>query len=358
MALKDIVGQERALEILKGFIRKRRIPHALLFAGEEGIGKKHTAINFAKTLNCTNNLEFFSDNASQIKNQEVDCCDKCPSCRKTEKLFMPDKLAAPEDNEDALKKKIYISHPDIALLMPYKGRIRIKVITGLQEFLSYKPFEGEWKVAIIDNAERLNMEASNAFLKTLEAPPDRCLLIMVTSRPEMLLPTILSRCQRVNFSRLPHEMMGRMIEERIRGIDHSRARLLSELSGGRPGYALAEDLISQRDKSFGKFMDLLGDAEKDVWEDREAMERWFEWSQLWLRDIAVLKATERPDFLINSDRTAEIEEIARKAELKDILMLAGELRSIRELLNNNLNKQLTFNYTGLLLRKMLRARAR
>lgn len=342
MALKDIIGQEKALDILRGCVRKARIPHALLFAGDDGIGKKLTAINFAKTLNCLNveNSDsivksdgLFEEPELQTPNSklQIDACDKCPSCNKIEKG----------------------NHPDVFIVGPEGDgdQIRVDAIRQLEESLSYKPFEGEYKIAIIDNAEKMNQSTANAFLATLESPPAHSILIMVSSRPEMLLSTIRSRCQRINFSPLPVKVMGRLLEERLKGLDHEQAMLLSILSGGKLGYALNEDLIEARDRSFDEFKDMFVNPETEVWEDRGGMERWFDWAQLLLRDAAVFRATGRADLLINQDKTDEIRELSKKAVLKDILKLAGELYRIRGLLNFNLNKQLTLNHTSLLLRK-------
>lgn len=349
MALKDIIGQEKALDILRGCVRKARIPHALLFAGDDGIGKKLTAINFAKTLNCRKtehrrqntderslDLGFVAEDnqgsgLSVLGSEVIDACDQCPSCNKIEKG----------------------NHPDVFIVGPEGDGDQIKVdaIRQLEESLSYKPFEGEYKIAIIDNAEKMNPSTANAFLATLESPPAHSILIMVSSRPEMLLSTIRSRCQRINFSPLPVKVMGRLLEERLKGLGHEQAMLLSILSGGKLGHALNEDLIEARDRSFDEFKDMFVNPETEVWEDRGGMERWFDWAQLLLRDAAVFRATGRADLLINQDKTDEIRELSKKAVLKDILKLAGELYRIRGLLNFNLNKQLTLNHTSLLLRK-------
>ncbi|HDH11677.1 MAG TPA: hypothetical protein ENG83_05695, partial [Nitrospirae bacterium] len=114
-----------------------------------------------------------------------------------------------------------------------------------------------------------------------------------------------------------------------------------------------ENLIAQRDRSFNIFRQMLGSLEEDVWDNRDAMEEWFDWGQLLLRDIAVYKATGKTDFLINKDRADEIISVSEGAALKDILKLARELYNIKRKLNFNLNKQITLNYTNLLLKKML-----
>ena len=258
MALKDIIGQEKALNILKGCINKERIPHAIFFAGDEGIGKKLTAINFAKALNCTgasDGPDLFADKpAEQDTAVFKDACDKCSSCIKIDKG----------------------NHPDLFMIEPEGdgGQIKVSAIRQLEESLSYKPFEGQWKIAIIDNTDRMNTAASNAFLKTLEEPSQKSLLILISSRPDTMLTTIRSRCQRVNFSPLPIDTMSGLLQDKYAEFDHEQASLLSTLSGGRLGYALNENLIAQRDWSFDIFNQMLGSPEDNIWEDRHAMEEW------------------------------------------------------------------------------------
>jgi DNA polymerase-3 subunit delta' len=337
MALKDVIGQDRPIDILKGCIRKERIPHALIFTGDEGIGKRLTAMNFAKALNCggadSDDLFSFGGESEEQTPGEIDACDKCPSCKKIDSS----------------------SHPDVFIVEPEGegGQITVSSVRQLQESLSYKPFEGKWKIAVVDNADRLNQAAANAFLQTLEEPSAQSILILVSSRPEMVLATIRSRCQRVNFTPLPFSTMTGLLDEKFSKQAGENAALLSILSGGRLGYALNENLVSDRDRSFDIFMQMLGSRAEDVWDSREDMEKWFDWAQLWLRDIAVFKASGDPSFLINRDRAEQIKEIAGSAVLRDVLKLARELYNIRGRLNFNLNKQLTLNYTSLLLRDML-----
>ncbi len=348
MALKDVLGQERALEILRGSITKNRIAHAYIFTGEDGIGKKFTAINIAKTLNCEQNTTKSLRKATPrgefaTGNSEIDCCDKCPSCIKIDKAI----------------------HPDVFLLAPENGQIKVETIRDLGKSLSYKAFEGKWKIVIIDNADTLNQSAANAFLKTLEEPPDQSLLMLISSVPELILSTIRSRCQRINFFPLPLNKISELLEHVysvegpqtqsdtpvLKKIRSKQTALLSMLSGGRPGWALSKNLLERRDIAFNEFKNLLKGIEENLWGDRDAMAEWFYWVQLWLRDIAVLKATSRADLLINQDREKEIRDISKKAELKDILKLSNTLYNIKELLRFNLNKQITLYHTYLLLKK-------
>jgi hypothetical protein len=147
--------------------------------------------------------------------------------------------------------------------------------------------------------------------------------------------------------------MSSYIRDNVSELPDGQSALLSLLSGGSIGTALNEDLIDQRDRSYETLKQLLGRGGEDVWEDKDDMERWFDWGQLWMRDIAVFKATGQTELLINADRTEEIHALARGAAIQDILKLARELYTLRRQLFFNLNKQVTLNYTSLLLRKRL-----
>lgn len=334
MAFKDIIGQNNAINILKGVITKDRVPHAMLFKGEEGIGKKLTAINLAKALNCIPPLTPpISKGGARGGEFEIDSCGQCPSCVRIDKGIHTD-VTIIGDEEDG-------------------GQIKIDSIRRLQEALSFKPFEGRWKVVIIDNAEALNPSAANAFLETLEQPSSMSLLILVTSRPEMILKTIRSRCQNIIFSPLPILKMGELLSKKIKSSDEDKLLLISALSGGRLGYALNADLVKQRDTLFEKFLMMLDNPEKEIWADRDEMQEWFDWCQLWLRDIAVFNATGRGDLLINKDKKAEIEKLSKKALLKDIIKLSHKLDEIKGVLKFNLNIPITVYHTSMLIKKTL-----
>jgi DNA polymerase-3 subunit delta' len=347
LAIRDIVGHDRPLEILKGSILKNRISHAYLFRGEDGIGKKLVAMNFSKMLNCQNNrsasrgVESRSPtepyHTSPAAHDKIDCCDTCPSCIKINKA----------------------THPDVFSIAPEEGQIKVGVIRNLEESLSYKAYEGKWKIAVIDNAESLNQSAANAFLKTLEEPPEQSIIILISSIPDLIPSTIRSRCHAIHFSPLPVKEMEKLLEHYTAASKESQqysrqALLLSLLSGGRPGWALSSDLVDTRDRTFGEFQELLSVIDEDVWPDRESMEEWYDWVQLWLRDIAVFKATSKKDLLINQDKAKQIHDIARKANLPDILKLSSTLYNIKGFLRFNLNKQITLFNTYLLLKSTFR----
>jgi len=149
-------------QILEKIAKSKKIPHALLFEGPEGIGKKELAINFAKMI------------LGKVKN-----------------------------------------HPDFLLIEPQKNIISIEQIKNeLIRFLSLSPFVAKKKVAIIQNAELMTRAAQNSLLKTLEEPRGDSILILVSSKPELLLPTILSRCQKISFSFLKRKELEKFLKEK------------------------------------------------------------------------------------------------------------------------------------------------
>lgn len=172
----EVVGQEYIVKILKNTIKNKRIAHAYLFAGPRGTGKTTIAKLFAKAINC----EDFNEEA----------CDNCPSC-----------LAFKENN-----------HPDIIELDAASNN-SVDDIREIIEQVPYSPIVGKYKVYIIDEVHMLSSSAFNALLKTLEEPPAHVVFILATTDPQKIIPTVLSRCQRYNFSKISNlNMEKKMVE--------------------------------------------------------------------------------------------------------------------------------------------------
>jgi DNA polymerase-3 subunit delta' len=365
MALKDIIGQEKAVNILLRTIQRGRISSSYLFAGESGIGKKFTAINFAKALNCQSREQRaesreIHDNLGNLPSPPfskegmggfekgdhredinwstvTDCCDECPSCKK-------------------IDAGIY---PDFLFIEPESGLIRIEEIRAIDDMLSLKPFEGRWKVVIVDEAHTMNPYAANAFLKTLEEPPGDSLIILISSNPDRLPDTIRSRCSRLNFTPLSNKACRKVIETAISQktttkkpeTDDSLLSTLVRLSMGRPGLAVSADLFEERTWFLELLQEMLK-AEKDGWTSREEMERWFDLIVLLLRDAAVIQITQDEKTLINLDLIGHIKQFSSSMDLKVIIDNYQRLNTMRGYLGFNLNRSLTWNYTGSLLRRL------
>lgn len=314
MSLAEIIGQEKAVEILTGILVRRRIAGSYIFSGESGIGKKLTAINFAKAINC-------------LKNRDFDACDECESCLKIDAG----------------------SHPDLLLVSPEDRLIKINEIRLINDALSFRPFEGRKKIAIVDDADTMNIASANAFLKTLEEPPEDSMIILISSRPDRLPATIRSRCSRVNFVTLSMEAC----KEVIRGkAPDSELELQARLSMGKPGLALSSDL-KEESAWFIRLLNSMLNAEKDSWASREDMDRWFEYGLMMMRDAAVFSISGETSQFINPDLREYACKLGKSSDLKGIIDLHKELSMVKGLLFFNLNKSITWNYTASLLRKGL-----
>jgi len=335
MALKDVIGQEKAIGILQGILKRKRLASSYLFCGETGIGKKTAAINFAKTVNCMN-----TPGASDERQGSFlpvadypspfaahDACDACVSCRKIDTG----------------------AHPDVVIVSPEERLIKIDEIRSIEEALSFRPYEGRKKVVIVDDADSMNQPAANTFLKTLEEPPEDSLIILISSHPDRLLPTIRSRCSTIAFHPLSLDSCRRILDGKIAANEIEQA---VRLSLGRPGLAVTCDIKEERDWFINLFKSMLR-SEKDSWSSREEVERWFDLALLFMRDLAVLKITGRQTLLINADLAENMGRLGKSVELQVIIDIYKELSFIKTMLLFNLNKSLTWNYTASLLRKEL-----
>ena len=209
----EVVGQEYIVKILKNTIKNKRIAHAYLFAGPRGTGKTTIAKLFAKAINC----EDFNEEA----------CDNCPSC-----------LAFKENN-----------HPDIIELDAASNN-SVDDIREIIEQVPYSPIVGKYKVYIIDEVHMLSSSAFNALLKTLEEPPAHVVFILATTDPQKIIPTVLSRCQRYNFSKISNlNMEKKMVEilnkEHLQYEDKALDEVAMLAEGGmRDALSILEQILS------------------------------------------------------------------------------------------------------------------
>lgn len=209
----EVVGQEYIVKILKNTIKNKRIAHAYLFAGPRGTGKTTIAKLFAKAINC----EDFNEEA----------CDNCPSC-----------LAFKENN-----------HPDIIELDAASNN-SVDDIREIIEQVPYSPIVGKYKVYIIDEVHMLSSSAFNALLKTLEEPPAHVVFILATTDPQKIIPTVLSRCQRYNFSKISNlNMKKKMVEilnkEHLQYEDKALDEVAMLAEGGmRDALSILEQILS------------------------------------------------------------------------------------------------------------------
>jgi len=200
MSFKDVLGQQRAIDILKKTIKQNRLPQSYLFYGPDGVGKIKTAKELAKICNC-----------QDIK--EVDSCGVCVSCYKIDKDI----------------------HPDVKVIQPAHIHFLISQIQELQKEVYISPFEGKKKIYILDEVDKMTPDAANAFLKTLEEPSSTTLFILITSSLETLLPTVISRCQLIRFNLIPADVQRQIFSQWK--LEPSKIHLLTQTSEGSIGKA-------------------------------------------------------------------------------------------------------------------------
>lgn len=206
MSFSAIRDQEVALRLLGNVLTQNRVPNGLLFWGADGVGKRTTALEFAKAVNCAKG--------------DGDACGVCLSCRKVDSG----------------------NHPDIKIIAPVKKsrNIDVETIESINEMAALRAFEGKWRVFIVLEADRMREPAQNHFLKTLEEPPGRSLFILISTFPRQLLPTIRSRCQMVRFRALRPDTIVELLQ-RNRDLDDTVALAVANLAQGQMSRAL--DLV-------------------------------------------------------------------------------------------------------------------
>jgi DNA polymerase III subunit delta' len=334
MAFKNFPRPTQGVQLLQRSLARGRLGHAYLFAGDQLEELESLARILAKTLNCQNPIK--------TGGVATDCCDDCLSCRKI-------------DSD---------THADIHWARPEsKSRvITIDQTRGLMREIQLKPTEAQFKVAIISGADRLNPQAANSFLKTLEEPPQNSVLILLSTEPRRILETILSRCLRLNFSGGKRELDSGEIDwlEKFGGLAATEQKsLLSR-------YHLLDALLqklgeirSRVDKSFSASSPLqkYDEVEKDLrekWEDELAAAIEAEYRrqragllaifQQWLRDVWLHTLAAGKE-LLNFPKIPGAETIARRLTPRQALENLQTLEQTQRLLHTNVQEALALEVT-------------
>lgn len=316
LSFKDIKGQDSAIRFLNRGLENNRVSHAYIFLGPSGIGRKLTALNFAKALNCT----------SEAPERP---CDACISCKKIGSL----------------------NHPDISLLNPdtKSSSISIDSVRELIRSIGLKPYEGKKKVYIIDGADSMMQGSSNALLKTLEEPPSDSVLILIAEDLARLFRTIVSRSQVVRFFPLPTDLLEEILIK-VHKIGAAKAHILSHLACG----SLGDALQFNDDGLFDKRQALLAGLANNTFFDsdfdgvsRDELKLYLELMLAWYRDILITKIGLGETALINIDKK---DAIAKQAKRLDYDYIDGAIREViatTGFLDQNANTKLAMGALGL-----------
>lgn len=308
-----IVGHEWAVDLLLNGLAMGRVSHATLIVGPPNIGKTSVACVFAQALNCTGD-------------QPVPC-GECLSCRKI----------------------VSGNHPDVRILDAPHQTLKISEVRDLQRELALSPHEGRWRVAVLSGFERATLEAANALLKTLEEPPAQVVLVLTATEADVLLPTIVSRCQVLSLRLLSMSLVKEALMSQWEA-QPEQAELLAYLSAGRLGWAVRaledESLLARRSEhldnlallmSKGRVERLAYAAElsRDPALAREVLALW----QGWWRDVLLL-ASGSHVAVTNVDRRVMLRQQAEKVTVRQAQRMVAQLRSTVKNLDQNVNLRL------------------
>jgi len=311
MSFSKLIGHERPLRILRGLIGTGRIPTTYLFSGQKGIGKHLAAVEFAKALNCE-------------RREGDDACDRCRACVRIDAL----------------------SHSDLRLIAPDDGVIKVEQVRELEEFLSLKPLEGVKKTVIVDDAELMNVFSANAFLKTLEEPPGDSIIILVSSRSEMLLDTIRSRCLHIRFLPLPLDALREVSRALgMGGADEVQLRLAM----GSVGSLVNGETVERRNHAFAIFRDMLSGGGSMLPKEREELEEALDYFLLFLRDCIASRVEGVGPVVFNNDLAGELARISRGLTAEDVIGTYALVRDLRQGTAHNLNRSILANYVAAVL---------
>lgn len=310
-----IIDQERSIRVLKALLSSRSIPHALLFTGIEGVGKRTAATAFAMACNCT----------GRNGGEGGEACGECTACRK---------IAADR-------------HPDLLRVEPAGLQIKIDQIRALCQTLALKPYEARVRVAIIAEAHRMNPAAGNALLKMLEEPPDGTVLILTAGQTADLLPTIVSRCQHLRFKPIARVHLAAMLADAY-GFSPEDAQLTAALANGSVTRALAmqrRGWIQRRNWILSEMAalarrpttSLLALAEKTS-QAKEDIPALLDLMATWVRDMAV--ARHCPDRIIHQDLKSQILAAARSVDPPALDRANRAIEEARRRTRSNANPRL------------------
>ena len=311
-----LMGHTWAVNMLQRHIQEDAVRHAYLFTGPPGVGRRTLALRFAQALNCPQ------------PPAPGEACRTCRTCTQIEAMQYPDLTVLQAEHEG--------------------GTLKVEQIRAIQHGLSLKPYQGNYRVAIILRFQEANPNAANALLKTLEEAPEHVVLILIAENPEQLLPTIVSRCEGLRLRSQPVKSVQNFLQSR--GADPDKARLLAHLSGGRPGYALRlmddANILEQRTHSLNEMHGLLSSNRKERFEYAEKLSKDKDGSRLLLelwgsywRDVMLVSSGSDID-LTNIDRQHEIESLSKKIDLPLARRLVMDIEKSIERLDKNLNARL------------------
>ena len=328
-----LAGNQRVKELLKRALESRRVPGALLFSGEEGVGKKLFALEIAKALNCRSP-------------KGVEACDQCSACVRISKFNYPQ-----SKDPDDLVEMIRTDHADVGMMVAPKRVLLVNQMRQIEREANYRPFEGKARVFLIDDADKLNEPSANALLKVLEEPPPTSYLILITSRPAILLPTIRSRCQMIRFSPLTADEIEQYLLK-TKAASGLEARLRARFAHGSIGRALESDIESFKQQraamlkviealvSDDRALLLLSSEDLNSANQKETFESSLDILETLIRDALMLSLRVQNDGIVNDDLRPQLLKVAENISTSQVAGWITKIEELREQLVVNINRKI------------------
>lgn len=339
-SLNSFIGNAQTVEVLKRAILRDRLPHAMIFAGPEGVGKCTLALLLAQQLNC-------------LSPASGSACGGCPACKRIMAVLESRYLSCETVEEGfcgscpscQVRTK---RHPDIRLIEPEKSVISIHQVRDLINEVAFQPAEARYRVVVLDPAGEMQAAAQNSLLKTLEEPASRTIIVLIAANPYMLLQTIRSRSRMLQFSEIPQDRIEQYLTQ-TQGMAVEDARLAAAISGGSLAAALSINTGDYREMrrqaldfvrlllKRGRFLEVSNIAVQ-VAKDKEFFRLWIESVSAILRDVYYSGVAEgrvgQRDLL---DVLKELTDAVSHTALVRVISAVGKLKHN---LQYNVNRQL------------------
>jgi DNA polymerase-3 subunit delta' len=328
-----LIGNGNVNHTLKHWLANDRVPNALLFAGEDGAGKLQFALELARSFICA-------------QTTDGEACGVCAPCLRIDRFVIP----VPDKKED-FEKVFFGGHSDVGKVVKFKRTILVDAIRDLERHAHMMPYEAKARFFIVDDADRMNDESSNALLKTLEEPPPTSYIFLITSRPDSLLPTIRSRCQMLRFAPIAtQEIENFLIDERA--FSHDEARLAAKLSRGSIGRAVSikvEKFKVAREKMLavitnaietGNRASMLRIAEEmNDAKNKDQFEENLDTLQSLIHDVWTLSVGGEATQIVSTDLSDNLARLAEDARSTDLRAWLSAIDTMRENLIVNINRK-------------------
>lgn len=313
---QEIIGHEMIKEHFKKAIEYSRISHAYILSGEEGMGRKTLAKAFAMTLLC--------------ERSNIEPCMDCHSCKQILSGNHPD--------------VIWVSHEKPASIGVDDIREQIN------DTVMIRPYSSNYKIYMVDEAEKMTVQAQNALLKTIEEPPAYAVIVLMTTNQEAFLPTILSRCIKLSLKPLKDHVVSEYLTETME-IPENKADIFAAFARGNLGKAIYLASSEEFKQLYKEVLNLLRsikemdiamllDYIKRLQEEKLDLDECLDFMQLWYRDILMFKVTRDMNLLIFKDEYSIVSSLCQKSSYEGLETILSAIDKAKVRLKANVNTEL------------------